>query len=469
MRKLALLPLAGLFLSFNVIAQSRGLDFDDAGYSMVPKKAKLTRSLDNVPESASIKKYAPHPKSQGNHGTCTAWSVGYCGRTIVEAIKQNWTNKDSITAWAYSPAFLFRLLKPTDAGCEGGSSILTALELLKTTGDVSYKDLSDLCVPAVSDHQIRLASNAKIKDFHKIFDADATASAKIQAVKKSLSEKKPVIIGMICPPSFNNAKDVWVPKEEPLNSYGGHAMCVVGYDNAKEAFEIQNSWGTGWGNKGYIWVKYDDFANFVKYAFEMVDLPAPKPELADLSGQLKLVLSTGMQMPANLLMSTRGLSVVPAQTVPGPLTIYQVANSYSSGTRFRIYISNNEPAFVYAISSDLSNAVTKIFPYEDGISAALTDRKNDVAIPDEDHFIEFDKQPGKDFLCILYSKTSLDINNIISNITSQQGTFSERIYKVIGKDMVEPKHIKFSKDKIGFEGFSNGKSIVALMVEMDHK
>ena len=55
-------------------------------------------------------------------------------------------------------------------------------------------------------------------------------------------------------------------------SNGGHALTVVGYNDniccdvngngkieasEKGAFKIANSWGTGWGNSGYIWVLYD--------------------------------------------------------------------------------------------------------------------------------------------------------------------------------------------------------------------
>ena len=174
-------------------------------------------------------------------------------------------------------------------------------------------------------------------------------------------------------------------------------------------------------------------------------------------------------MPANLLVSTRGLKVVAAKTTPQPLTIYQTANPYTSGTNFRIYISNNQPAYVYAISSDLTNQVTRIFPYEDGISAALTYKKNDVAIPDEDHFIQFDNQPGKDFLCVLYSRNALNINDIISRVSAQTGTFNERVYNVLRDRIVDPKNIKFNSNNIAFDGTSNGKDLVALMVELDHK
>lgn len=448
-----------------------GLEFDDAAYQAAPKKAKLTRGLEKVPVAASIKQYAPYPGNQGRHGTCTAWASSYCGRTIVEAVKNGWTDRAIITEKAFSPAFLFRVLKPSDSDCNGGSTVASAFSTLKSIGTIPYNDLSTMCTPALSTAQMEKASQFKIKDFMRLFDVTATAEIKINAVKKAIAEKKPVVIGMSCPVSFSYAKEVWMPNEQPTPDLGGHAMCVVGYDDLKfgGAFEVQNSWGINWGDKGYVWIKYEDFARFTRYSYEFIDLPEPKPELPDLSGQLRFELSSGQEMRANLLVSTRGLTIVPAKTEPGPLTLYRMANAYTSGTRFRIYISNNQPAFVYAISSDLSNEISKIFPYEDGISAALTDKKNDVAIPDEDHFIEFDNKPGKDFLCVLYSKDELNINKLVQEISAQQGSFSERIFNVIGDKIVDPKGIKFSAESIAFEGFSNGKAIVPMMVELEHR
>ncbi|HZY36893.1 MAG TPA: C1 family peptidase [Mucilaginibacter sp.] len=449
----------------------RGLDFNDASYASAPKKATLTRALDALPAQASIKQYAPYPKTQEQYGTCTAWASAYCGRTILDAIKNNWTDKDLITDHAYSPAFLFRMLRPADAACQGGSDVEYAFQLMKQKGSIPFKDLPQPCVPGLSDAEYAKAAGATLKDFARLFDVNASDNFKVQAVKKSISEKKPVVIAMICPPSFDHAYKYWQPTEAALEAYGGHAMCVVGYDDAQYggAFEIQNSWGTNWGNEGYTWIRYDDFAKFVRYGYEFIDLPDEKPDQPDLSGSLRLVLSTGQEMPANLQVSTRGLKVVPAKMNTGPLTSYKTAGAYASGTNFRVYISNNEPAYVYAISSDLSNQVTKIFPYQDGISAALTYKKNDVAIPDEDHYIQFDNSPGKDFLCVLYSRNELDINTIIGKITSLEGTFNERVFKALGGQMVEPANVKFAGDKIAFEGISKGKDMIALMVELDHK
>jgi len=270
-----LIKLSCLLITAPAFSQNhfRGLDFEDNAYSFVKKKPRSTRT-EEVPAFASVKLYAPIPKNQGQYGTCTVWATAYCASTIVNAIKAGVTDKDSITNYAYSPAFLFRLIKPKDINCSGSSSLMTALKVQKEQGNLPMREASAECIPAVSQDQIQKAVNAKLKDYARLFDVESPAKLKIYTVKKSLSEKKPVVIGMVCPPSFDVAKEIWKPKptEQPDRKlYGGHAMCVVGYDDNKDggSFEIQNSWGDKWGNGGYTWVNYETFAAFTMYGFEI--------------------------------------------------------------------------------------------------------------------------------------------------------------------------------------------------------
>jgi hypothetical protein len=37
---------------------------------------------------------------------------------------------------------------------------------------------------------------------------------------------------------------------------GGHCVCVVGYDEPKQAWICRNSWGPGWGEGGYFYIGY---------------------------------------------------------------------------------------------------------------------------------------------------------------------------------------------------------------------
>ena len=42
---------------------------------------------------------------------------------------------------------------------------------------------------------------------------------------------------------------------------GGHAVCCVGYDQTDQRFLCRNSWGTGWGIKGYFTIPYTYLTN----------------------------------------------------------------------------------------------------------------------------------------------------------------------------------------------------------------
>jgi C1A family cysteine protease len=37
---------------------------------------------------------------------------------------------------------------------------------------------------------------------------------------------------------------------------GGHAVLVVGYNHLKQQWIVRNSWGEGWGDKGYFYLPY---------------------------------------------------------------------------------------------------------------------------------------------------------------------------------------------------------------------
>ena len=42
---------------------------------------------------------------------------------------------------------------------------------------------------------------------------------------------------------------------------GGHAVVAVGYHDTEKRFIVRNSWGTGWGMKGYFTIPYDYLSN----------------------------------------------------------------------------------------------------------------------------------------------------------------------------------------------------------------
>jgi C1A family cysteine protease len=48
---------------------------------------------------------------------------------------------------------------------------------------------------------------------------------------------------------------------------GGHAVLIVGYDDANQCFIVKNSWGTGWGEAGYFRIAYSQLASPVYFGY----------------------------------------------------------------------------------------------------------------------------------------------------------------------------------------------------------
>ncbi len=46
---------------------------------------------------------------------------------------------------------------------------------------------------------------------------------------------------------------------------GGHAVLLVGYNDAEQYFIVKNSWGPGWGEQGFFKIAYSEMKNSVKF------------------------------------------------------------------------------------------------------------------------------------------------------------------------------------------------------------
>lgn len=56
---------------------------------------------------------------------------------------------------------------------------------------------------------------------------------------------------------------------------GGHAVTVVGYN--KKGFILRNSWGSNWGDNGYVIFPYSDFGMQWEI-WTTIDANSPKPD-----------------------------------------------------------------------------------------------------------------------------------------------------------------------------------------------
>ena len=92
----------------------------------------------------------------------------------------------------------------------------------------------------------------------------------VDLLKQALFENSPLVFGI---PAYS--VDCW-QNDDDFNSgvwngvssgskVGGHAMCIVGYDDGvgeDGAFKVVNSWNSNWGEGGFFWIQYDDIGKF---------------------------------------------------------------------------------------------------------------------------------------------------------------------------------------------------------------
>ena len=281
--------------------------------------------------------------------------------------------------------------------------------------------------------------------------------------------------------SFYRAKGVWSPQGANDASPGGHAMVVVGYDDTKYggAFEIMNSWGSSWGNSGFIWVPYDDFKRQTNSSYVMIEKVGSPIVTNDnvvksnkISGEIKLRLSSGINMYPTLSSdATRSFNIVKATASRPIKSTYEIKKPYSSGTQFRIYLKSQQRGYVYLIGYGGSDkSVNKLYPF-DNYSPFFNYTNSEIAFPNEEYFIEFDNKPGQDILCVLYSKERLNINDIISKAKFGSVDFVENVKKALQYKMFKGSDIKFQKNKIAFSASSKSMTskVVPIFIAVNHQ
>jgi C1A family cysteine protease len=178
-----------------------------------------------------------------------------------------------------------------------GNALAGAVEFLEKKDKVPFTDVSRLFIyynERVIEHSVHEDAGAMIRDgiktlvkrgvcaeakwpyvvakfavkpskacYTDALEHQVTAYARLQTVdemRACLAEGYPFVFGFSVYESFESRQvaktgvvQMPTPKERLL---GGHAVLAVGYDDAKKRFLVRNSWGRGWGLKGYFTMPY---------------------------------------------------------------------------------------------------------------------------------------------------------------------------------------------------------------------
>jgi C1A family cysteine protease len=360
-----------------------------------------------LPDHASLERFAPRRMNQGEQGSCVAWSAAYAARTIMEASSTG-VEPNSI---AFSPSYLYNQIHLPN--CQG-SLLPDAMKVMMYKGSLPLKMFpydENTCERLPNGQAHTFAQNYKMRGFQRLTVDDGDKRVELNAIKQNLAAGAPVVIGMMVPRSFMQGmygEKVWHPgrNDNPEQTMGGHAMCVIGYDDNLEggAFQIMNSWGNDWGQNGIGWVRYRDFANFNKEAYGLY--PMPK---RDAALQRKFACAIGMIMPDRKFIPIRSVGNGEFEsTVKVP-----------KGTKFKMYVKNEEECYTYVFGAETNGSSYVLFPYTAKHSpfCGITG----VRLFPRNQSLMVDQAGVKDYMAVVVTKKPIDYNAVNRRINATSG------------------------------------------------
>jgi len=207
--------------------------------------------MKKLPAKVDLRTKCPPVYNQGPLGSCTANALS----GAFEFARKKQKLKD------FMPSRLFlyyneRVMINT-VNSDSGAYIRDGIKSLNTTGICPEKEWKyDVNKFTVKPPQkcYTAALKSTVKSYQRLTNTN------LQQLKSCLSEGYPFVFGFTVYESFESqavARTGMMPMPAPSEKViGGHAVMAVGYDDKKQVAIIRNSWGTGWGAKGYFYMPY---------------------------------------------------------------------------------------------------------------------------------------------------------------------------------------------------------------------
>lgn len=188
----------------------------------------------------------PHTpiKNQGQCGSCYAFGA-------VAIYESNKKMKGSTFDLSEQDFMMKAKAIGPHGGCQGWY-LDTSMALMQNQGvaeeaDCPYKAFEQAC-----------PTSAKTK--HKVLRWTRTTD--VNTIKNFLHQNGAVYVAFAVYTDFSYYKTGYY--EYTSGSLRGyHAVAIVGYDD--QGWRVKNSWGTGWGDQGYFWIKYSQMTNAIQF------------------------------------------------------------------------------------------------------------------------------------------------------------------------------------------------------------
>lgn len=220
--------------TFSIKVNSAGKYAGQAFELPKPAQVEAPMAVQGLPSAFNWQDKMTSVKNQGSCGSC--WS--FTTTAAFEGVVNIWDNvkKD------YSEQYLVNC-HTNSSGCDGGSN--SAFSMYVNNGTVMETDLPYKAVDGTCG---TYTFHEKAKSYSKVTNTQ-------DAIKQAIWDYGPIYVAIDAGTNFSNAKAGSVVTKSDGTSLN-HAVTCVGWDDAKSAWLIKNSWGTSYCDKGYVWVGY---------------------------------------------------------------------------------------------------------------------------------------------------------------------------------------------------------------------
>jgi len=240
----------------------------------MPDHRDLHVTFDKVEAPSSIKKKAEGTKetvdlrpqnggfpifNQGHLGSCTANALAAAFHFTLH--KMTVENDKDFADFTPSRLFIYyneRLVEGS-VSQDAGAMIRDGIKVMSKVGVCpesvwKYDDGPAFFKQQPDKQAYEVAHKCRVMGYARV-------AQDLSQFKACLKNGYPFVFGFAVLSSFQTAEVARTGKmvmPQPTDQQlGGHAVCAVGYDDFMQCFIVRNSWGEGWGDKGYFYMPYE--------------------------------------------------------------------------------------------------------------------------------------------------------------------------------------------------------------------
>jgi hypothetical protein len=144
--------------------------------------------------------------------------------------------------------------------------------------------------------------------------------------------------------------------------------------------------------------------------------------------------------------------------------------TYPTNTTYNIALVNNQKGYIYVLEGDTERGIYLQYPMKGDKVFFKGETTTEFIVPSNLERLKVDELKGKDgknHIVVLFSKKQLRIEQLVDEMNSIDAYLDvvQRIYTVIGTDLIPSKNLSYEKTGIRVQGIATDQQIMPVIIE----